>query len=315
MPATLSKHQPPTVEEELEDEIAEFMSQSLLGGPYASRSKKAPQNRPVTPRMQQIMAKERKDAAIRCFREVCEKTYAGAGAYTASNWGAGTREKRIERLLGYIEKIEYWDSCQKIFGHIAEHGTITQVSQMHVRAHSRVLIFVSTAPLWQDLVYEYGGKHPFDSESKADPLSSKCGVYCHMTTKRHKKTGELVTSIYVGSAQGGVRSLDEFFGFARRICDYRIHDGKWKAKKFDQAYHNAHDSLSAHADHWPYDDDEFVVINTAWWVAMAQTRLEHFTALCQGDEDTARYLMSVFLQDKNKMPVSFTDMGCYQRQR
>lgn len=101
--------------------------------------------------------------------------------------------------------------------------------------------------------------------------------------------------------------MDEFFGIARRVATYRTHESKWRRKEFNQAYENAHNDLSAHASHWPYDDDDYIVVNTAWWVGMAQTRVEHFTSLCSGDEKTARYLMSIYLRDTQRMPVRFSD--------
>lgn len=60
---------------------------------YASRSKKTPKNRPLSARQQQIMAKERKEAAIKCFRHVCDTTYAGAGPYVASKWVENSTDK------------------------------------------------------------------------------------------------------------------------------------------------------------------------------------------------------------------------------
>jgi hypothetical protein len=173
-------------------------------------------------------------------------------------------------------------------------------------------------------VYEFGGNHPFDSLQASNPLASKCGIYCHLTTKRHKKTGtfesstsqsnvishptrsvgEIITTIYVGSAQGRLRENEELLGIRIRVDTYATHEKKSLAKDFDQAYINVHEDLSEHANHYPYDEDEHVVINSAWWVAMAQTRLQHFTALCKGDAEAGRWLTSLFLNDTKRMPVS-----------
>jgi hypothetical protein len=105
----------------MDDEIEEYLSSQLEA---MARFKKPPKKRAISMRMKQVMAHERKEAAIKCFRRVCERTHAGPGAFTASDWGPNSRDK----LLAHVDTIQYSDSCQKIFGHIAEHGTITQVS-------------------------------------------------------------------------------------------------------------------------------------------------------------------------------------------
>jgi hypothetical protein len=50
---------------------------------------------------------------------------------------------------------------------------------------------------------------------------------------------------------------------------------RWRKKK---------EELREHGDTWPDDDDEYVVLHHTWWVAMAQTKVEHFTSLCGGDK-------------------------------
>lgn len=40
------------------------------------------------------------------------------------------------------------------------------------------------------------------------------------------------------------------------------------------------------------------VVNSAWWVAIGETRFEHFKSVCGGDEDAADLLMPIVLSNR-----------------
>lgn len=43
---------------------------------------------------------------------------------------------------------------------------------------------------------------------------------------------------------------------------------------------------------------DWKVVNSAWWVAIGETRFDHFRAVCGGDEDAADLLMPIVMSNR-----------------
>jgi hypothetical protein len=44
------------------------------------------------------------------------------------------------------------------------------------------------------------------------------------------------------------------------------------------------------------------VVNSVWWVAIGETRFNHFRLICGGDKDAANLLMPIVLSNRGEFP-------------
>ena len=139
-----------------------------------------------------------------------------------------------------------------------------------------------------------------------DPLHTSAGVYVHVTTV--EDDGGLITSVYVGSCREKLLSLSmsECCRFWKRVAIYSSLTQRWENEdEQTDSYWTDRTTCSEHGRfHWPEEsDDDYAgeLVDTAWFVAFAESRLEHCASLCGGDQQAGNLLYPLLLQQTPTM--------------
>lgn len=76
---------------------------------------------------------------------------------------------------------------------------------------------------------------------------------------------------------------------------------KWKHHKIDKTFLQDQKDRSVHGEYGWLDRKRGTTINSVWWCAYAESRLDHFAALCGGDRDAAKLMCPLWLNVKERL--------------